>query len=108
MRFYEWISVIFLAAFALLAWTRALSRHRRALVTGIAVAGIVGILKVRSTAARDWLPIAFIPMAYWQTGQFRLPLNHWLQSKLESFDRTHLRRGSPPFMWLLELSYLFC
>src|SRR5438094_6896519 len=108
MRLYEWVSLIFYASFALLAWTRKLSGRRRALVTGIAIAGIAGILRLRSTAARDWLPLVFIPLAYWQTGQFLLPLNHWLQAKLEAFDRKYLRRASPPFMWLLELSYLFC
>src|SRR5438093_10511090 len=108
MSFYEWMSLMFYAAFALLAWTRALSGRRRGLATGIAFAGITGILTLRSTAVRDWLPLAFIPMAYWQTGQFVLPLNKWLQFKLEAFDRKHLGRTSPPFMWVLELSYLFC
>ena len=99
MRLYEWISLIFYAVFGLLAWTRALPFRRRALVTGMALAGIAGILKMRSTVVRDWLPLAFIPLAYWQTGQFLLPLNDWFQSKLESFDRKHLRLGSPPLMW---------
>src|SRR5881397_3887561 len=108
MRLYEWISLVFYAAFAVLAWLRPLSLRRRSLVTAIAVAGIAGILRLRSTAARDWLPLAFIPLAYWQTGLFLRPLNNWLQSKLKSFDRKHLGRRSPPFMWLLELCYLFC
>src|SRR5438552_11144935 len=108
MRLYEWISLVFYAAFAALAWRRPLPLRRRSLVTAIAVVGIAGILRLRSTAARDWLPLAFIPLAYWQTGQFLLPLNNWFQSKLESFDRKHLGRRSPPFMWLLELCYLFC
>src|SRR5437867_9362864 len=108
MRLYEWISLVFYAAFAVLAWLRPLSLRRRSLVTAIAVAGIAGILRLRSTAARDWLPLAFIPLAYWQTGLFLRPLNNWLQSKLKSFDRKHLGRRSPPFMWLLEMCYLFC
>jgi len=108
MRLYEWISLVFYAAFAALAWRRPLPLRRRSLVTAIAFVGIAGILRLRSTAARDWLPLAFIPLAYWQTGQFLLPFNNWFQSKLESFDRKHLGRRSPPFMWLLELCYLFC
>ena len=108
MRLYEWISLVFYAAFAALAWRRPLPLRRRSLVTAIAFVGIAGILRLRSTAVRDWLPLAFIPLAYWQTGQFLLPLNNWFQSKLESFDRKHLGRRSPPFMWLLELCYLFC
>src|SRR5438093_1082500 len=70
MRFYEWLSVIFSAAFALLAWTRKLSGRRRAPVTGIAIAGIAGILRLRSTAARDWLPVVVIPLASWSTVSF--------------------------------------
>src|SRR5436309_13941566 len=108
MRLYEWISLVFYAAFAVLAWLRPLSLRRRSLVTAIAVAGIAGILRLRSTAARDWLPLAFIPLAYWQTGLFQRPLNNWLQSKLNSLARKHLCRKSPHFMWLLELSYLLC
>src|SRR6266568_4301185 len=108
MRLYEWISLVFYAAFAALAWRRPLPLRRRSLVTAIAFVGIAGILRLRSTAVRDWLPLAFIPLAYWQTGFFLRPLNEWLQSKLKSFDRKHLGRRSPPFMWLLELCYLFC
>ena len=99
MRLYEWISLVFYAAFAALAWRRPLPLRRRSLVTAIAFVGIAGILRLRSTAVRDWLPLAFIPLAYWQTGQFLLPLNNWFQSKLESFDRKHLGRRSPPFIW---------
>jgi membrane-associated phospholipid phosphatase len=108
MRLYEWISLVFYAAFGGLAWTRTLPARRRAIVTGIAVAGVGGILTMRSTTIRDWLPLAFIPLAYWQTGQFVLPLNQSFQSRLESLDRKYLRSGLPPFMWLLELAYLFC
>jgi membrane-associated phospholipid phosphatase len=108
MRLYEWISVIFYALFSVLAWARALRGRRRALVTAIAVAGIGDILITRSTSIRDWIPVTFLPLAYWQTGQFLLPLNQSLQSKLESFDRKYLPRGRPPLMGLLELAYLFC
>src|SRR5437867_12428834 len=108
MRLYEWISLVFYAAFAVLAWLRPLSLRRRSLVTAIAVAGIAGIFRLRSTAARDSLPLAFIPLSYWQTGLFLRPLNNWLQSKLNSFDRNNLRRRSPPFPRLLAISYLFC
>jgi membrane-associated phospholipid phosphatase len=108
MRLYEWISLVFYAAFGALAWTRTLPARRRAIVAGIAVAGIGGLLSMRSTGIRDWLPVAFIPLAYWQTGQFVLPLNQSFQSMLESFDRKYLRPGLPPLSWLLELAYLFC
>ena len=108
MRLYEWISLFFFSAFGALAWRRALPPRRRAIVTGIAVAGIGAILTMRSTSPRDWLPITFIPLAYWQTGQFVLPLNESFQARLESFDRKYLSAGLPSFMWLFELAYLFC
>src|SRR5438105_3145936 len=108
MRLYEWISLVFYSTFGALAWRRALPAPRRAIVTGIAVAAIGGILTIRSTAARDWLPMTFIPLAYWQTGQFVLPLNRSFQAKLESFDRKYLSPAPPSFMWLLELAYLLC
>ena len=108
MRFYEWISLAFFAAFGALAWVRWLPIRRRAVITGIAVAGIGGILGVRFTAIRDWLPLGFIPLAYWQTGQFVLPIHQSFQSRLEAFDRKYLRTGVPPLMWMFELAYLFC
>ena len=63
---------------------------------------------MRFTAIRDWLPLGFIPLAYWQTGQFVLPIHQSFQSRLEAFDRKYLRTGVPPLMWMFELAYLFC
>src|ERR1051326_3684425 len=74
----------------------------------IAVAGIGGIILVRHTAFRNWLPVALMPMAYWQTGQFTKPIHQAFQSMLESFDRRYLRLGQTRYMWLLEMGYLFC
>src|SRR5437016_11825855 len=112
MRFYEWFSLAFYVLFGALAyvrqWRRRLPARRRAVITGLAVAGISGILMLRSTAIRAWLPVAFVPLAYWQTGQFVLPIHQSFQSRLEAFDRKYLRTGVPPLMWMFELAYLFC
>lgn len=105
---YEWTSLIFYAAFGLLGWMRSLPFRRRAIVTLIAVAGIGVIVNMRSSGIRDWLPLGFIPLAYWQTGQFVRPLNQRLQSKLESLDRKHVFAPPRPIMVALELAYLFC
>ncbi len=112
MRFYEWISLAFYLLFGALAcvgrWRRRLPLTRRAVITGLAVTGISGILILRSTAIRDWLPLGFVPLAYWQTGEFVLPINQSFQSKLERFDRNDLPAPSPLLMPLFELAYLFC
>src|SRR5690349_13165451 len=112
MRLYEWISLAFYLVFGALAyvrqWRRRLPLTRRAVITGLGVAGISGILILRSTAIRDWLPLGFIPLAYWQTGEFVLPINQSFQSKLEAFDRKYLPARLPPLMPLFELAYLFC
>jgi hypothetical protein len=108
MRFYEWISLAFYAFFGALGCMRQLSGRRRAVITGIAIAGIGGILILRSTAIRDWLPLGFVPLAYWQTGKFVLPVHQSFQSRLEAFDRKYLPARVPPLMPLFELAYLFC
>ena len=95
-------------AFGSLAWLRPLGSHRRAIVTSIAVIGVVGIVVLRQTILRDWLPVALIPMAYRQTGYFTRALSQSLQTRLESFDRKYLRLRPPRYAWVLELAYLFC
>jgi membrane-associated phospholipid phosphatase len=108
MRFYEWLTFVFYIAFALLAWKRALPLRRRAMITVNAAAGVAALLLLRSTPLQNWLPLAFIPLAYWQTGYFVLPLNQKLQSRLESFDESFLRsiRLGPHITFWLELAYL--
>src|ERR1051326_3748753 len=103
MRLYEWISLVFFAGFALLGTVRPLPTYQRLVVMAIAVAGIGGIILVRHTAFRNWLPVALMPMAYWQTGQFTRPIHQAFQSMLESFDRRYLRLGQTRYMWLLEM-----
>ncbi|HYR90813.1 MAG TPA: phosphatase PAP2 family protein [Terriglobia bacterium] len=126
MRFYELLTLGFYLSFAVLAWRRSLSAGRRAKATGIAVAGFgcIAVAAAQSQvhpivgiAARNWLPVMLIPMAYWQTGQFVLPLNKVWQARLQRFDQKPLlaricssvRSPSRRFLnTILELSYLFC
>jgi membrane-associated phospholipid phosphatase len=108
MRFYEWVTFAFFLVFVGLAWARALSMRRRIVITAAAVIGIGAIAGFGSTVLRDWLPLAFIPLAYFQTGQFVLPINKEFQSKLESFDRNLVFALPPRVMFAFELAYLFC
>jgi membrane-associated phospholipid phosphatase len=126
MRFYEWLTIGFYLLFAFLAWHRRLATGRRSKATAIAVGGFcsVAAAAVQSQVhpmvgmvARNWLPVILIPMAYWQTGQFILPLNKVWQTKLQQFDQKPLLMlirisGDSPagkFMnSILELSYVFC
>jgi membrane-associated phospholipid phosphatase len=108
MRFYEWVTLAYFLVFGILAWMRTLSGRRRAIITGVAVFGIGAIIVLRSTLLRDWLPLAFIPLAYFQTGQFVLPLHKEFQSKLESIDRRFAFGLPAPVMFAFELAYLFC
>jgi membrane-associated phospholipid phosphatase len=78
------------------------------MITLNAVAGLAGLFLLRSTIFQNWLPLAFIPLAYWQTGYFVLPVNQKLQSWLQSFDQKFLRsiRVRPTLTFWLELAYL--
>ena len=108
MRFYEWLTIVYFLFFMALAWLRALSMRRRLLITAAAAIGVTAIVGLQPTSVRDWLPLVFIPLAYFQTGQFVLPLNRKFQSKLESFDRGLVFGLPPRLMFLFELAYLFC
>jgi len=126
MRFYEWLTLGFYLVFAVLAWYRPLSIGRRAKATGIALGGFACVAvaaalsrvhPVVGIVTRNWLPVLLIPMAYWQTGQFVLPLNKVWQTWLQRFDQKPLLARicfsvrSPACRFLntiLEFSYLFC
>jgi CHASE2 domain-containing sensor protein len=67
MLFYEWVTLVYFLLFGGLAWMRPRSGRRREIISAIAVAGVSAILTLRSTVFRDWLPLVFIPLAYFQT-----------------------------------------
>jgi len=108
MRFYEWLTLGYYLLFAALAWKRPIAARRRYLITGAAAAGSLILLLFRSSALQDWLPLAFIPLAYWQTGYFVLPLSERVQTALHSLDQKFLRgvRVNPSVSFWLELAYL--
>ncbi len=108
MRLYEWLTLFYFLAFACLSLVRRLSLRRRMIIVAVALAGIPSIIGLHSTSFRDWLPLVFIPLAYFQTGQFLLPLNEKFQSSLESFDRRLAFALPPPLMCAFEVAYLFC
>src|SRR6266850_8431654 len=126
MRFYEWLTIGFYLVFAVLAWYRRLATDRRSKATAIAVGGLCAIAAAAvqsqvhpmvGMVARNWLPVILIPMAYWQPGQFVLPLNKVWQTKLQQFDQKPLLMfirfpaDSPAGKFMnsvLELSYVFC
>jgi hypothetical protein len=108
MHFYEWLTVAYLVLFGVLAWMRPLPGRRRAVITAIAIAGTAAIAFLRSTALRDWLPLVFIPLAYFQTGQFVLPIHEKFQSMLESWDRNWVVALPRPLMFVFEVGYLSC
>jgi membrane-associated phospholipid phosphatase len=108
MRLYEWITLAYFLFFGGLAWTRQMPPRRRWIISMIAIAGTASIIALRSTILRDWLPLVFIPLAYFQSGQFVLPLHEKFQSMLESVDRKLVFSLPASLMFVFELSYLFC
>jgi membrane-associated phospholipid phosphatase len=108
MRLYEWLTFAYFLFFAVLACMRPLAARRRAAIIGAGVVGIAAIAGLRSTIVRDWLPLVFIPLAYFQTGQFVLPLHEKFQAWLESIDRRCVFALPPSVMFVVELAYLFC
>ncbi len=107
MRFYEWVTLVFYVFFAALAWKRHLPMRRLLMANGSGAAGAL-LLLAGQIMMRDWLPLIFIPLAYWQTGYFVLPLNLRLQTKLQTWDQPFLRlfRVGPRVAFWLELAYL--
>src|SRR6185503_15530855 len=99
----EWITLAYFFFFGVLAWTRRMPTRRRWIISMIAIAGTASIIALRSTVLRDWLPLVFIPLAYFQTGQFVLPLHQKFQSMLESVDRKLVFSLPRPLMFVFEL-----
>src|SRR5688572_16730939 len=117
----EYLSLPFFSFFSILAWWRRLHWVNRmnATLLGVSAIGLL-MLPAVSAAARSAtfgqvLPLLLMPMAYWQTGQFKAPLNEKLQRALADMDRKTLAafQGFPVPSWLekpirayLEFAYL--
>src|SRR5262245_43414281 len=88
----EWISLIFFLFFSGLAWVRPLDWERRLKIMGLGAAGIALLLLPLpfgryGHAFQRFAPLALMPLAYWQTGQFSAPINERFQAILAAIDR---------------------
>src|SRR5262245_15784501 len=119
MRFYEWLTLGYLATFAALAWKRRLPSRDRWFITAVNVvtAAVIFISARAPGVLRDSLPLLLIPICYWQTGRFVLPIHQDFQMKLQKFDQQFLGaflswpkrgRGRGVAMFIFELAYLMC
>ena len=88
----EWLSLAFFLFFCGLAWLRPLEPKRRLNVTALGVSGIALLIAPLAMGSVDLtlqrvLPLALIPLAYWQTGQFSAPVHQRLQAALAAVDQ---------------------
>lgn len=100
MRSSEWIQAGFALIVACAAWAVPLSRRRRQMITWLALITVFGIslaraldhlAPVQNSIARDWLPLFFMLMFYWQTGRFFIGPNQKLQAWLVASDQRFFR-----------------
>lgn len=127
MRTAEWVNLVSLLFFIVLAWLGPRERRARIGVTAIGCAGLAAILTTRLlqailargtiSAIEDWLPAPLMLVVYWQVGQFRSSPNEKLQAALARLDDRVLApvfwhpAGQRIHEWIagcLEFAYLFC
>jgi membrane-associated phospholipid phosphatase len=122
LRTSEWIALgffLYLTAAAFL--TQAPSARKRRVVAraiGISAFIVTMALSGRSAAAaRDWLPVLYLPLGYWLPALLVTSTNPTLESRLLSFDRRLFGdnglarsaiRAPRPLAELLEFAYLMC
>ncbi len=91
LRTTEWINLLAFSVFAGLAWfRRGLDTARRVKITATGVGGLTITLLVAFTGVgviRDWIPLALLPMFYWQAGQFVTGANEAAEKRLLQWDR---------------------
>jgi hypothetical protein len=122
-----WLNLFFFTLFTVLAWLRPLPPQHRTIATDLGFVGIALTVvpqmldsscpSLAIAIARDWLPVALMPIAYSQTGTFVGERNRGLEQTLQRFDRKLLerwkkssadRRGWRLCKNFLELAYLLC
>ncbi len=127
MRVAEWIQIVFVCLFALAGWICPLALRRRLNISALAAVVVTTIMAARLagrllqpsylSVIRDWLPVAFFQIPFWQSGQFYGTPNKKLQERLNTFDqnffemvlRSHVgRRWSIGFSLYTEFAYLMC
>ena len=127
MRVAEWINLVFFAFFVIVSLLRPLTIQRRIAIVVIGTLGIILIIAAQFahqffsplavSVARDWLPVALMPMVYWQAGRFSIRVNQGFQKRLQRLDDRLLTgwlpglTAKPGYRWVaasLELAYLSC
>lgn len=127
MRIAEWIQIVFVCLFALAAWICPLALRRRIKISALAAVVVATIMSARFagrllppsylSVIRDWLPVAFFQIPFWQSGRFYITPNKRLQERLATFDqnffelvlRSHEgRRWGIGFSLYSESAYLMC
>lgn len=127
MRKVEWISLIAFSFFIIASWLRPISNQRRLAIAAFGAIGLFLLTAVQFadqlvsqfavSILRDWLPVALMPMVYWQAGWCSSRVNKSFQAQLQRLDQKLLRswmRGiakNPGFQWVaasLELAYISC
>jgi membrane-associated phospholipid phosphatase len=127
MRITEWINVVFFCFFVVVSWLRPLMRRARIAIAAIGATGIIMIMAAQFadrflssssvSTVRDWLPVALVPMMYWQAGCFASNVNESFQQTLQRLDDRFLGKwmqgltAKRSYRWIftgLEMAYLSC
>jgi hypothetical protein len=127
MRKVEWISLIAFSFFIIASWLRPITNQRRLAIAAFGAIGLFLITAVQFadrlispyavSVARDWLPVALMPMVYWQAGWCSSRVNKSFQAQLQRLDQNLRRRWMPTiaekpgFRWVaasLEVAYISC
>lgn len=118
MRSSEWVSFLYFLYLATVCWLRPLPASRRALVTGVSLALVGGILATALYAPqtiRDWAPLVYIGFGYYLTGRLFVKPSKRLEAWLLAWDRrlfddpTTRFAGWPGwFVAYLDIVYTFC
>jgi len=124
LRASEWIVLAYFVYLATAAVAVPLSSHRRRRVVGTAVmaVAVVGSLARFSESGpaeilRDWVPLAYLLVAYWLPASFVTAPNEALERWLLVLDdrwlgrkriATFAARAPRLLLELFELAYLFC
>jgi membrane-associated phospholipid phosphatase len=125
MRTSEWIQAGFALILVLAAWICRLPPRRRTVIAILAAYAILAVLFGRlsvnvlslrqASILRDWLPLALMPVPYWQTGQFFMGPSGKIQSWLLESDRRLARLLHPDVLAFgrytrlsMEWAYMLC
>ena len=118
MRSSEWISLIYFGAMTVLSWCRPLPAARRLQIAALGVpmgAAILWVARDGSSWVRDWMPVAYILGAYYQSGRFFVRPSPAIEQWLMSWDRrllgdptTRFAKWPAPLLAFLEVAYMGC